>query len=129
MGYWREMFNTAGESTTLAAMNAGTTGTAGPYRPPLSGTLKKVVVQIGSEAATSLVEDVRIEATCTLWQPNTQHWFASGNGLRTAPAQQQVPFEFIIGQPVRTDTDIDANYIHSSGSPVTSRVRIYGYFE
>lgn len=129
MGYWRQMFNTAGESTTLAAMNAGTTATTGAYTPELDGTLKKVVVQIGYEAATSLVEDIRIEMTCTKWSPNTLHFFASGNGIRTAPADAQSPYEFIVGQPVSTNKGIDANYIHDSGVPVTSRIRVFGYFE
>lgn len=126
--FWRQMFNTAGESTTLAALNAGTTATANPYNPPLNGRLLKVLVQIGSEAATSLVEDVRVEMTCTLWTPNRLEFIASGNGLRTAPAVAQPPYVFDVDQPVKTDTGIDGNYMHDSGSPVTSRIRVLGLF-
>lgn len=129
MGYWRQFFNTAGESTTLAALNSGTTATAGAYRVPISGTLRKIVIFIGSEAATSLVEDVRVELTCTKWTPNTQEFVANGSGLRTATTPQHFPFEFAMNQPVDLSVDINGNYIHDSGSPVTSRIRVMGYVE
>ena len=127
--YWRQLFNTAGESTTLAAMNAGTTATTGPFRPPISGRLLKLVLMVGSEAATSLVEDVRIEITCTLWTPNMLAIGGNGSGLRTATTPQHLPFEFDVDQPVAKDTDIDANYIHDSGVPVTSRLRVFGLIQ
>jgi hypothetical protein len=129
MGYWRQMFNTAGESTTLADMNAGTTAATGAFRVPVSGTIKKIVLFVGSEAATSLVEDVRVEITCTMWSPNTHHFAANGSGLRTATTPQHFPFEYDVNMPVDNSVDITAQYIHDSGSPVTSRIRVLGYIE
>ena len=129
MGYWRQMFNTAGESTTLADMNAGTTAATGAYRFPNSGTLKKVIIFVGSEAATSLVEDVRVEITCTLWTPNLMHFLANGSGIRTATTPQHFPFEYNVNVPVNNSVDITAQYVHDSGSPVTSRIRVLGYVE
>lgn len=123
------MFNTAGESTTLAAMNSGTSAATNPYSVPLRGRLKKVVIFIGSEAATSLVEDVRVELTCTLWTPNRIEFAANGSGLRTATTPQHLPFEYNVDQEVSPEITIDGNYIHDSGSPVTSRIRVYGGFE
>ena len=126
---WLQMFNSAGESTTLAGMNAGTTATVGAYRPPYAGRLLKVQIWIGSEAATSLVEDVRVEMTCTEFKPNTIHFVGNGSGLRTATTPQHFPAEFNVDQPVKTEVDINANYIHDSGSPVTSRIRVMGLFQ
>ena len=127
--YWRQMFNTAGESTTLAALNQGTSAATNPFPPPVNGRLLKVVVLIGYEAATSLVEDVRIELTCTLWTPNRLEFFGAGAGLHTAPGGV-APMLAVhdVDQPVRTDTTIDGNYIHDSGVPVTSRIRVFGMF-
>ena len=129
--YWDQMFNTAGESTTVAAMNKGTTTSPDAYRAKKGGRLLKVVVFQGYEAATSLVEDVRVEITCTEWTPNTLMFAVSGDGLHTAPHFHggQSVMIFDIDQPVKTDIDITANYIHDSGVPVTSRLRVYGLFQ
>lgn len=129
--YWDQMFNTAGESTTLAQANPGTTASVGPYHAKKPGKLLKVVIFQGYEAASSLVEDVRFEITCTDWTPNTLMFDAAGDGLHTAPhfhgAQSIVSYD--VDQPVQTQTDITANYIHDSGSPVTSRLRVMGLFQ
>lgn len=126
---WLQMFNTAGESTTVAQMNKGTTTTVDSYRPPYDGTLLKIVVFIGGEAATSLVEDVRVELECSKWKPNRQHFNATGSGLRTAPAFQLYPFAYDVELPVEEQTDIRGDYIHDSGVPVTSRIRVQGLFK
>ena len=125
---WLQMFNTAGESTTIAQMNKGTTATVDAFRPPHDGTLKKIVLYVGSEAATSLVEDVRVELECSLWKPNRLHFAANGSGLRTATTPQHFPFEYDVDLPVKEQTDIRGDYVHDSGSPVTSRIRVLGLF-
>lgn len=121
---WIQAFNTAGESTTIAQMNSGTTATVANFAPPVDGTIKKVVVFIGSEAATSLVEDVRIELESTEWTPNRQHFLANGSGLRTATTPQHFPFSFDCDLKMTKNTSIRGDYIHDSGSPVTSRIRV-----
>ena len=129
--YVDQMFNTSGESTTLAAMNKGTTASTDAYRAKKGGRLLKVILMQGYEAATSLVEDVRVEVTCTEWTPNTLMFGVSGDGLHTAPHFKgpQSATEWVVDQPVKTDIDITANYIHDSGSPVTSRIRELGVFQ
>ena len=129
--YIDQMFNTAGESTTLAAMNKGTTTSTDAYRAKKGGRLLKVILLSGYEAATSLVEDIRVEITCTEWTPNTLMFAAAGDGLHTAPHFHgpQSIVEYVVDQPVKTDIDITANYIHDSGSPVTSRIRVLGVFQ
>lgn len=121
---WLQAFNTAGESTTLADLNAGTGTTAGKFTPPVDGTIRKIAIFIGEEAATSLVEDVRIELESTEWAPNRLHFAAQGSGLRTAPSFQNAPVVYDVDLPMHKNTAIVGQYIHDSGSPVTSRIRV-----
>lgn len=127
--YVDQMFNTAGESTSLADMNEGTSAAVAKYLPKKDGRLLKVIVMIGSEAATSLVEDVRVELECTEWVPNRLRFGANGSGLRTATTPQHFPFEYVVDQAVKTNQGIAGQYIHDSGSPVTSRIRVFGVFQ
>lgn len=126
---WIQAFNTAGESTTLADLNFGTGATAGRFTPPVDGTIKKIVIFVGSEAATSLVEDVRVELESTEWNPNRLHFLANGSGLRTATTPQHFPFEYACDLKMSKNTSIWGQYIHDSGSPVTSRIRVLFGFE
>lgn len=125
----QQMFNTAGEGTALADMNKGVSTAVGSYNPDYDGTLIGVVVEVGSEAATSLVEDVRVELKCTLWKPNVLMFGGKGSGLRTAPGVQLKGTYWTVDQPVSTKKDISAQYIHDSGTPVTSRIRVWGIFQ
>jgi len=126
---WLEAFNTDGESTTLAQMNAGTTSVAGNFNPPVDSIVRKVAVFLGGEAATSLVEDVRIELESSDWVPNRLHFCASGNGIRTAPATHIPVYEYDTELPMRTALGIRGDYIHSGGTPVTSRIRVMFGFD
>src|SRR3989337_658260 len=110
-------------------MNYGTTATVGNFSPPVDGTIKKVVIFIGSEAATSLVEDVRVELESTDWRPNRLHFAAHGSGLRAATAPQHFPFVYDTDLKMSKTTTIRGDYIHDSGSPVTSRIRVLFGFE
>ncbi len=127
--YVDQMFNTEGESTSLADLNKGTSGSVGAYTPKKNGRLLKILVFIGGEAVSSLVEDVRVELTNTNWDPNKLMFAANGSGLRTVAPPQLRPFEYVVDQPVTVESDIDGQYIHSSGSPVTSRIRVFGVFQ
>ena len=126
---WIQAFNTAGESTTLAQMNYGKTATVGNFSPPVDGTIKKIAIFIGHEAATSLVEDVRIELESTDWKPNRLEFLAAGAGLRTAPAVPLVPAVYDVNLPMFKNTSLRGDYIHDSGAPVTSRIRVLFGFE
>ncbi len=127
--YVDQMFNTDGESTSLADMNRDTSVTTGKYTPLKDGRLLKILVFIGGEAVSSLVEDVRVELSSTEWVPNKMMFAANGSGLRTVAPPQLRPFEYVVDQPVTKDTTITGQYIHSSGSPVTSRIRVFGVFQ
>lgn len=126
---WIQAFNTDGESLTLAQLNAGTTAVAGNFDPPIDSTIRKVAIFIGGESAASLVEDVRIELESTDFTPNRQHFLASGNGLRTVPCNHQPVYEYDVELPMRTAKGIRGDYIHTSGTPVTSRIRVMFGFD
>jgi hypothetical protein len=126
---WLQAFNTAGESTALADLNNGTGTVAGNFIPPVDGQIKKIAVFIGYEAATSLVEDVRVELEQANWAPNRLHFLAAGNGIRTAPAARQAVFEYDVDLEMKQQAPIVGQYIHDSGAPVTSRIRVLFGFE
>ena len=126
---WLQAFNTNGESTSLADMNNGVGATAGQFVPPVDGVIKKIAIFIGYEAATSLVEDIRVELEQAQWVPNRLHFLASGNGLRTAPAVHQPVYEYDVELPMKQQAPIIGQYIHSAGSPVTSRIRVLFGFD
>jgi len=126
---WLEAFNTDGESTSLAQLNAGTTGVAGNFNPPVDSVIRKIAILLGGEAATSLIEDVRIELESSDWVPNRLHFDASGNGIRTAPAMHIPVYEYDVALVMRTALGIRGDYIHSGGTPVTSRIRVMFGFD
>jgi len=126
---WLEAFNTDGESTTLAQLNQGTTATAGNFNPPVDSIIRRVAIFLGGEAATSLIEDVRIELESSDWIPNRLHFLASGNGIRTAPAMHIPVYEFETELVMRTALGIRGDYIHSGGVPVTTRIRVMFGFD
>lgn len=110
-------------------MNNGTETSVGSFAPPVDGVIKRVVVLIGYEAATSLVEDVRVELESTDWNPNRLHFLAAGNGIRTAPAFHQPVYEYTVELPMFKNTSIRGDYIHDGGVPVTSRIRVLFGFD
>ncbi len=127
--YVVEMFNSQTESTSLTDMNAGTTSTVGAFSPVINGKLLKVIVMWAGEAVTSLIENVRVELTSTLWSPNTLHFGLVGANIRTAPAFPVSPFEYVVDQPVRTDHPITGQVIYDNTvTPVTCDLKVYGVF-
>lgn len=127
--YVDQMFNTDGESTTLADLNADVSATTGKYSPLKDGRLLKVAIFIHAAAATSLVEGVRIEMTNSNWNPNTLKFGATGNGLRTAPAFHQPAYEWVIDQPVTEKSPIAGQYVLPTGTPVTNNLAVFGVFQ
>lgn len=127
--YIDQMFNTDGESTSLADLNNDVSTTTGKYTPLKNGRLLKILIFIGYEAATSLVRDVRVELSNGNWTPNLLKFFAQGSGLQTAPSPEPVPMEYVIDQPVTESSGITGQYIHVGGVPVTSRITVFGVFQ
>ena len=126
---WLEAFNTAGESTTLDQMNSGKTATVGNYSPPVDGTIKKIAIIVASTAATSLVEGVRIELESTDWSPNRLEFIVEGSGLRTAPGVVLVPWVYDVNLKMSKTTPIRGDYIHCTGTPVTSNIAVLFGFD
>ncbi|HLB68606.1 MAG TPA: hypothetical protein VJN63_09120 [Thermoplasmata archaeon] len=126
---WLEAFNTAGESTTLDQMNSGKTATVGNYSPPVDGTIKKIAIIVASTAATSLVEGVRIELESTDWSPNRLEFIVEGSGLRTAPGVVLVPWVYDVNLKMSKTTPIRGDYIHFTGTPVTSNIAVLFGFD
>jgi len=126
---WLEAFNTNGESTTLAQLNAGTTAVAGNFNPPIDSVIRRIAILLGGETASSLIEDIRIELESTDWIPNRLSFDASGNGIRTAPAFHIPVYEYEVDLVMRTALPIRGDYIHSSGTPVTTRIRVMFGFD
>ncbi len=127
--YVDQMFNTDGESTSLADLNNDVSTTTGKYTPLRDGRLLKIIIFIHAAAATSLVEGVRIEISNTNWSPNLLKFGATGNGLRTAPAFHQPAYEYVIDQPVTEKSAITGQYILATGTPVTNNIAIFGVFQ
>lgn len=127
--YVREMFNTDGESTSLADLNAGSTTSAGAFSPPVSGRLVKVILMWSGEAVTSLMEHVRVELESTLWTPNRIHFGLVGANIRTAPAFPIPMAEYVVDQPVATTHPITGQYAYdNAATPVTCDLRVFGVF-
>lgn len=126
--YTTQMFNSDSESASLADMNNGTSATVGNFSPLVDGRILKIIVSVGYTASSSLIEDIRIELTNTNWTPNTLMFFVSGHGLHTAPGPRNVAVEYVIDQVVTESSPISGQLIHSTGTPVTSNVRVLGVF-
>ncbi len=127
--YNKQMFNTQGESTTLVDLQKGTTSQDGPFVPPHDGRLMKVVLLWSGEAVSSLIEQVRVELTCTIWNPNAQEFALTGAGIRTAPAFPVATHEWVTDQPVSTNKEIVGKYAYDNAvTPVTADLLVYGVF-
>ncbi len=127
--YWRQLFNTQGESTTLADLQKGTTASTGAFIPDFDGRLMKVVLLWSGEAVTSLMEQVRVELTCNIWKPNQQEFVMVGANIRTAPAFPIPAMEYVVDQPVKTNQEIKGQYAYdNAATPVTSDLVVMGFF-
>ncbi len=127
--YVRQMFNTQGESTSLADLNKGTTGSTGSFTPDFDGKLMKVILLWSGEAVSSLIEQVRVELTCNIWKPNKQEFALTGAGIRTAPAFPVSNVEYVVDQPVKTNQEIAGQYAYDNAvTPVTADLLVLGVF-
>lgn len=127
--YWRLMGHYNGESQNYEAL-AGTWATS-PYMPVENGRLKGLRLQIGGEAATSLVEGMQIKLTSTTFKPNSIEIGGMGNGLRTVPTsgQQGTSIDFEVDQPVMAGVPITIEGRHNVATAVTNNSFVWGFFE
>ncbi len=127
--FWDEMFNTQGESTTLADMNGGSSAAVAAYTPKYNGRLVAVKLLWAGEAVTSLMENVRVEMNCSIWMPNIARFGLVGANIRTAPAVPVRPEEWDVDLPAITNQGITAQYIYAdAATPITCNLRVFGQF-
>ena len=127
------MFNLGGAAvTTLTAMNAGTTATAGSYSPQLNGRLMKLDAYVTPQAATSLAESGRFELAQTNWTPNRQRFPFPGFSLQTVVGRgsdgNDRHYTYPVDQTVKTDWPITGEVIYFF-SPVTPNIVVQGTFQ
>lgn len=127
MKFWRLL----GEMVETATTYGPVAGAAAPspYAPDIDAKLIGIRVIPGRQAASSLVNNVQITLTCTTFVPNTIHVGASGSGLQTAPAQEPMPIDFEVDQPVKAGVQIAilGRNLYTNG--VTPDVMIFGLFQ
>ncbi len=127
--YVLEMFNTQGESQSLADLNLESSGATGNFIVPFDGRLLKVILMWSGEAVSSLAEYVRVELQSNIWNPNLMKFGMTMANIRTAPAFPILPVEFVVDQPVRTDQSIKGQFAYdNASSPVTCDLHVYGVF-
>lgn len=127
--YEKQMFNTTGESTTLADLNERTLTTTGTFTPDYDGALLEVRLQWSGEAVTSLAENVRVELKCNIWNPNLQEFGMVMANIRTAPAFPIPDASFMVNQPIKTTQAISGQYaFDNAATPVTSHLVVFGQF-
>ena len=126
--YWDLMFNTETNSTTLADLNKEGTTTVASYVPKYNGRLLKVMILPQNQAATSLMEGIRVELECTIWRPNRIRFGATGTGLRTAPAFPQAAPVYDVDQQVATNQEIKGQYLFVD-TATTPRIEVWGLFQ
>lgn len=125
--YWRLMGQYNGEAQTYEAL-AGAFQ-ASPYVPDEDGRLRGLRLQMGGEAATSLIEGVQIRLTCTTFKPNTIHVTGMAAGLRTALTPPVPAVDFDVDQPVKAGVPITLEGRHNVATAVTAQVFVMGCFE
>lgn len=127
MLYVDQMFNATAAAAALTQMNAGTTAAAGTYAPSTPGRLIHVTVLMSGQAATSLIEEMRVELSSIPWTPNLIRLTAVGGGIRTAPAVPIYDQDWIVDEPVLPQQPITANYVFNV-TAVTPNIIIMGTF-
>ena len=125
--YVDQMFNTTTSSMALTGLNGGTTAAVAPYNVPVNGRLIKVTVLLSGAAASSLIEGVRVELTCTNWNPNTMRVGSVGGALRTAPAFPIPSWDWPLDQPVTSAVAISGAYLFTI-TAVTPVLVVFGTF-
>jgi hypothetical protein len=114
-------------STTAAKTETAMTGS--PYSPKLTGRLLKLHLVLAGGAVTALIEGVYCKLSCSKWGID-QYVFATGGGLRTAPAVPIPIGEVDVDLPVETGvnlTVVTSNF--TADTPVTPEIYLFGTFE
>jgi hypothetical protein len=127
MQYTDQIANIAANATALTGMNAGIGSTVGPYSVQMAGRLVKVSLAIAGQAASSLMEFLRVDLACTSFLGVTVRVGGSGGALRTAPAFPVPVQDWAQDLPVNTSQGITASYLFNVAA-VTPFVAVFGTF-
>lgn len=125
--YVDQMFNATATATALTLLNSGITATAGNYAPLANGRLLKVTIMLSGQAATSLLEAVRVEINATSFNPNLMRFGNAGAGVRTAPAFPINVLDWPVDQAVQTQLGITGNYLFNVAA-ITPNLQVFGTF-
>jgi len=125
--FWKVLAQYDAETKTYTEA-AGTP--ASPFTPDFNGKLIALRVIIGGAAATTLTELIQFKLTSTTFVPNAIEVVGIGNGLRTAPAMNQPPTDFIVDQAVKASIKITVEGRNvTADTPVTVEAIVMGLFQ
>lgn len=126
--YWRLLGEYDAETTTYSAF-AGGAGSS-PYTPDSDAILVALRVEIGRDAATSLINSLQFKLTCRTFTPNSIEVGGTGSGLQTAPAIQPSPIDWPVMQAVKAGVPITLEGRNiTADTPVTVCALVWGLFE
>lgn len=125
--FWKVLAQYIVETKTYTEA-AGTPSS--PFTPDFHGRLIALRVIIGGAAATTLTELIQFKLTSTTFTPNAIEVVGIGNGLRTAPAMNQPPVDFIVDQAVKASIKIVVEGRNlTADTPVGVEAIVMGLFQ
>ena len=127
MRMWRLIGHYDAETQAYSAC-AGPLQTS-PFNPDFDGTLVGLRVMEGQQAATSLIANVQLRLTCTIWKPNAMDVCINGGGLKTVPVGFQNVIDYQVNQPVKAGLTIGIEGRNEVATAVTVSILILGCFE
>jgi len=126
--YWKLLAEYDAESLTYTACAGG--AQASPYTPTENAKLVGLRVEIGRDAATSLINSIQWKLTSTTFSPNSIEVGGTGTGIQTAPAFQPAPTDWAVDQQVQAGVPITVEARNvTADTPVTVCALLWGYFE
>jgi len=127
MGVYIDLMGASATVTTAAYVAM----TGSPYAPLKSGKLRKLILAMGGDAVTSLIDGVvRVRISCPTFKGVYAFVMAVAANIRTAPATPIPIAEQIVDLDVVTGTNITVEIFQDTGAtPVTPRFEVYGVFE
>jgi hypothetical protein len=127
MKFWRLIGEMVETATTYGAV-AGAAAPS-PYVPDVDAKMIGIRVLAGRQTASSLTNNFQVRLTCTTFNPNTLHVGGVGSGLQTAPAQEPIPVDFEVDQPVKAGVPITIEGRNTYANAVTCDNLIFALFQ
>lgn len=129
MGRWWELLAEYDSETTAYTEAAGVA--VSPFSPKTNAQLIALRVEIGRDAATSLINSIQFRLTSATFNPlNAIEAGGVGSGLSTAPAFQPNPTDWPVDQPVQAGVPIKIEGRNTTAdTPVTVSAFLWGLFE